>query len=229
MMKLSSSIFVLAAAVGCGGGKTNGPNVLPDSAPQPDSPDQVSCRLADTGTATALMQAGGFDTSNDPNTAEFVVQTDINSDATPDVATVLLFDGFGAFAAMGPIPSGAQTIQITGEEAQFASCGACILAGTDADAQGNLMDDYLVTSGTLNITSVSNQRIEGTITNATFTHVDIDMMTAMSTPNASGCTANIGTIAFNVVPMDITPMMKPTTPAQRLEALRALKRARAAH
>ena len=227
-MKLSSSIFVLAAAVGCGGGK-KGPNVLPDSAPQPDSPDQVACRLADTGTATALMQAAGFDSSNNPDTAEFVVQTDINSDAAPDVATILLFDGFGVFAPMGPIPPGQQTIQITGDEAQFQTCGACILAGTDADAEGNFMDDYLVTSGTLNITSVTNQRIEGTITNATFTHVDIDGMTAVSTPNASGCTANIGTIAFNVVPMDITPMMKPATPTERIEALRALKLARAAH
>src|SRR5687767_5534410 len=223
MMKLSSSIFVLAAAVGCGGGK-NGPNVLPDSAPQPDSPDQVSCRLANTGTATALMQAGGFDTSNEADTAEFVVQTDINSDATPDIATILLFDGFGVFSDPAPIPPGQQTIQITGAEAQFASCGACILAGTDADAQGMFMDDYLVTSGTLNITSVTQQRIEGTITNATFTHVDIDQMTAMSTPNSSGCSATVDTIAFNVVPMDITPMMKPGSRIERLQALRAALR-----
>jgi hypothetical protein len=217
MMKLSSLVLVLA--VGCGGGNSR-PNV-PDSGPGIDSPPEVNCTLVDTAASTSAMAVGGFDTSADPNTAEFVVQTDINADAAPDISTILLFDGFGVFAA-GGIPPGAQTINITGDEAQFATCGACLLAGTDADAEGAFIDDYLVTSGTLNLTSVTQTSIAGTITNAVFTHVEIDQETAMSTPASDGCSAQIDSIAFNVVPMDITPMAKPTK-QERLAALRSLR------
>jgi hypothetical protein len=211
MMKLSSSIFVLVAAVGCGGGR-NGPTVLPDTPDDPPDAPQVTCRLGTVGAATPSRQVGFFDTTMNPDTADFEIAMDINADATPDFIDILFFNGFGAFNPMPPATPA--TIQLTGVEAQFQSCGACVLAITDIDMGTGMSPDpdpYLATGGTLMLTSITQQRIAGTLSNLTFTHVTIDDM-ALSAPHPDGCSATVGSVAFDAVPM--MAMMKKDGPIE---------------
>jgi len=128
---------------------------------------------------------------------EFIgYQGTLNADASPDVLDIELYKGFGVFTT-GEIRTGTYTI--TGDEANYATCGVCVLlladVNTTSGAPGSL---YMATGGTVNITSVS-PNITGTLSNMTFVHVDIDSTTFQSTPNADNCPSAITSLSFDAL------------------------------
>jgi hypothetical protein len=93
----------------------------------------------------------------------------MDPNAPPDLVELILKEGKNPYGTA--IEPG--TVQLTGEQTDWATCGACALIITDVTPMGDSVvytDVYLATGGTLTLTSVTDT-IEGTITNATFTHV----------------------------------------------------------
>ncbi|MGC4116554.1 MAG: hypothetical protein QM765_18645 [Myxococcales bacterium] len=82
------------------------------------------------------------------------------------------------------------TYVLSGDELNYATCGVCVLM------VDNLGTPYMVTSGTVVLTSVSGN-LTGTLTNATFEEVTIDGQTYESTPVAGGCQSSITSVAFD--------------------------------
>jgi hypothetical protein len=195
--------FFLVTACSDGGGKK--PTIIPDAPMQMiDAPEQpANCTLTQMATVTPITPEGeyGIDTMAGGATDYYGLLAGLNEDANPDILGIELYKDFGAFMANG-FPTAPTTIEITGDEANYATCGACIRVYTDVteDAYGG---DYFATAGTLQLMKVSETQLAGTITNLTFTHVDIDDTTFTSTPHADGCTANLGSLAFDVVPTQI--------------------------
>jgi hypothetical protein len=155
-----------------------------DSGPDIDAPAAVC-----TAAATYGDEALANPVAQQPNAGLIVFEGELNADELPDLFALQLYDGFGVFTD-GIVPG---TYEITGDEAQFATCGLCALLITD----GGEADAYLATSGSVTITSVS-PNLTGTVTNLTYTHVDIDENDT-STPNASGCESDIAALAFDAV------------------------------
>lgn len=155
-----------------------------DSGPDIDAP-AVACTAAATYGDEALLNP----VAQQVNAGLIVFEGELNADALPDLFALQLYDGFGVFTD-GIAPG---TYEITGDEAQFATCGLCALLITD----GGEADSYLATSGSVTITSIS-PNLTGTVTNLTYTHVDIDDNDT-STPSASGCQSDIAALSFDAV------------------------------
>jgi len=121
--------------------------------------------------------------------------TEIGAATPPERRVVLgLYPGSGAFSA-GPLRTG--TFTLTGAEIQYATCGVCVTL-REFDAQGGTTARYMATAGTVTLSSISG-RLTGTITNATFQHVNIDGSTFTSTPHPDGCATAIDNVAFDVM------------------------------
>ena len=112
----------------------------------------------------------------------------LNGDPQPDVFTLVLVDGRGAFASGGIAP---KTIQLGGVEAAYATCGGCVEIFSDVNAQGNFAAFYLASSGTLTITAVS-PRLTGTLSTVTLVHLDDNDVVV------DACTTRIDSLAFDV-------------------------------
>lgn len=123
----------------------------------------------------------------------------LNSDARPDELAIELWP-------MGPFSSGFQTgtFQLTGAELNYKTCAVCVLihSNTYLDANGDVdwADDYMATGGTLTLSSVDGSLV-GTLTNATFEHVNI-ATGGLSTPVGDGCTSSISSASFNSLILD---------------------------
>jgi hypothetical protein len=196
MQKLS--LFVLVAAVGCGGGKKD-PVVLPDSAPDVDAPPTANCLIpANAGTVIPPGQAAIH--SNPAE--EYVYFALMGDEALPDVFQIELYSGFGAFA--GGFPAGPTTIQLNGVEAQYRDCGACVRVFTDVNLDTGESADgdtsYMATGGTLTLEAISEAQLKGSVSNVTFTHVNI-AADFTSTPHPDGCSGNLGSLEFDIDPM----------------------------
>ena len=205
MIKLSSSIFVLVAAMGCGGGGKNGPNVLPDSnnGGGEDAPPPAACLVSPSlGTVAPTQQVAEFsnDMATPPAPATYFWLGDINAEANQDLIAIELYKGFGVFTT--EFPSGPTTVQIAGAETNYETCGACIRVFADVPDMGNQAADYFATAGTIEFTTISTTRIAGTMTNLTLTHVNIlPEAPFTSSPHPDGCTSSLGNLAFDAVPM----------------------------
>jgi len=117
------------------------------------------------------------------------------SSGMPDAVQLELYAGAGAFAG-GDIRTG--TFQLTGSDAQYATCGVCLRIFTDLHMQGSAVastDDYLATAGSVTLTSVSGTTFSGTISNATFQHVNIGS-DFTSTP-VGDCTSTMSSGTMN--------------------------------
>lgn len=109
----------------------------------------------------------------------------INADAMPDLLAIDLYAGYGAFEGMNISP---KTITLTGVEADYASCGACVLLLTDLHQAGSgaaITDTYMANGGTLTLTSTATN-FTGSLSNVTFRRVMI---------GSGGATTNVGTCA----------------------------------
>jgi hypothetical protein len=112
-----------------------------------------------------------------------------------DDLTVELYKGYGTYADTEIVTG---TVQLTGDESAYDTCGACVLiyANWDRDAETADMT-YLAIGGTLNITSLS-PNITGNILNATFVHVDIDSE-GVSTPSPDACMSSVASFSFDTM------------------------------
>jgi hypothetical protein len=199
-MKIAPLVVVALAACG-GGGEGKHVNLPIDAPVTPDSPAAATCLLEPTmGTITPTRQlAYSRKEMDEPAPSNYYLYANLNQDAAPDLLVIDLYQNYGAFK-MG-WPTGPKTIPLTGEEAQFSSCGACIVAATDVSQAGPTGDPYLATGGTLELTSVGPNKMSGKVTNLQLTHVTIDMQSGVSTPHTDGCKSTLGELAFDAVPM----------------------------
>lgn len=208
MKKLALVALVLAA---CGGGEKKNDVVLPDAPnnPTPDAPSQACLVASSLGTVTPANAFAQHSMGmNGMPPGEYVFGTLINADATPDALQIELYAGFGAFP--GALPAAGATVQITGAEANYATCGACVRIFTDLDTStGNSAEEnsYFATSGTIQLTSITETSVAGTLTNLQFDHVAIDPNTFNSTSLNDGCSASLASLSFTADPEP--PMAKP--------------------
>lgn len=157
-----------------------------------------ACGATATYGAAVIGMSAGFGevedvcVANSP-TAFIGYQGTLNTDATPDVLALELYAGFGVFA--NGITTG--TFTLSGDELQYADCGVCVLILADVSTQGAPGSLYMATGGTVNITQVS-PNITGTLSNVTFTHVQIDDQ-ANSTPDPDGCPSAITSASFDAL------------------------------
>ncbi|MDB4963187.1 MAG: hypothetical protein JWP01_3186 [Myxococcales bacterium] len=202
-MRALTSLLSISLAVAACGGDDGGKVTLVDASPvggNIDAPAQVDCLLPSSlGSVTPSTQEGHFAMSMGETTPDnYYLYADLNADASPDVLLIDLYKGFGAF--MAGFPTGPQAVTLTGAEASYDSCGACIMALTDYTMAGPTGDPYFATGGTLNLTSVSNTSIAGTLSNVTLVHSVIDMDTNVTTPHPDGCSSTLGSISFSATP-----------------------------
>lgn len=194
---LTSLASLLAACGDDGGGSAIDARIVGQDAP-------VECKAtAAYGTATLADQYAGRDLDTNPEAA--YVNGSMNTDF--DDLTVELYKGYGVFTDTEIVPT---TVQLTGEEAAYETCGACVLiyANWDRDL-GEAEMVYLAIGGTLTITQVS-PNLQGTLLNASFVHVDIDT-DGVSTPSPDQCASTIEQASFDAVVMTDPPMFAPAT------------------
>lgn len=195
-MKKIASLFLISLLAACGSSAEddvdggNNPTFDGGNNPTFDAPPQANCLAAnDVGSPTLANEGAQF--CGTQATPDFVSYAGaVNADAQPDILGLQLYDGFGVFAN-GIVPG---TYSITGDETQFATCGACVFLLTDFDGMNFADDGYLATGGTLTITSVSP--LQGSVDGITFQHVEIDTM-FMSTPHPDGCTSALTAASFD--------------------------------
>jgi hypothetical protein len=112
---------------------------------------------------------------------------------TPDVLQVELYAGFAAFSGTDIMP---KTIQLSGEELNYKSCGACVRIFADATMDSSAAQ-YFATGGTVTLSSVQGTFM-GTLSNVTLTKVTVaDDFT--STPVGDGCTTTITSATMNAM------------------------------
>ncbi|HEY4181213.1 MAG TPA: hypothetical protein VGM90_30420 [Kofleriaceae bacterium] len=175
------------AACGGGGGGSNGPDARPIGDVGP-----VTCTAPNAfGQPTLSMtdsQHSGPDTDGSEKLEFFGL---LNSDPLPDSLYLSFFNGYAPFDP-DIMPT---TVTLTGDQADYATCGACVEIDTDLSDAGDLTDIYFVNGGTLNITSTTTN-LTGTIMNASFVHSIIDNDTLETTPSPDGCVTSIASVSF---------------------------------
>lgn len=208
-MRLFGCSLFLVAACGGGGGDVE-PTVDASSDPPPDAPPACLTPEGGYGAVTAGMQAAFFDMTEGETTPDFYeLDATLDASAAPDVMLIQLYKGFGAFAEGYPTTFPA-TYSLTGDEAQFALCGACVLVLADTDAQGMAVGNpYLATGGTLTIESIT-PTLTGTVSGLTLTRVIVDEQDN-STADGSGCSTTLDSMPFSATPM-MVPSALTSTP-----------------
>ena len=193
----------LAALVGCGGDDPKKPPVVtvdaPPVTPTPDAPPSATCTMA--ATVPAPTFADFEHAPNDPMTPEadgaWQAISPLNADAMPDGLLIQLYEGYGTdFAAA--TPGTPVVVQLTGVQASYDTCAACIRGLTELTMDA-YADDYFAKSGTLTLTAASATKLTGTISNLVLTHVTIDEMT-LATTAVGDCDSSVGDITFDLAP-----------------------------
>ncbi|MBI5547068.1 MAG: hypothetical protein HY901_24575 [Deltaproteobacteria bacterium] len=124
------------------------------------------------------------------------------SDGTADEIQIELLEGYGVFT--NGLVTG--TFPLTGDELNYATCGACVTLHGDVDPTTGVTAYYMITGGTLNVTSVSGSLV-ATLTGATFEEVEIDSQTYESTPVPNGCTSAVQQALFHgTTPVECDPL-----------------------
>lgn len=168
----------------------------------PDAPSQATCLLPQTlGAVTPTQQEGHSRKSMANATApdNLYLFADLNQDPTPDILLVDLWKGYGVF--QNGFPTGPMTVQLSGAESSYETCGACITVQTDYTMSGPTGDPYIATAGTLSLTAANATTISGSLSNVTFTHSTIDQMSGVTTPSADGCSATLSSVSFQATVM----------------------------
>ena len=112
-----------------------------------------------------------------------------------DFIQIDLYAGYGVFP--GPITPG--TYELSGDELDFALCGACVRIFTNVDSTGAFDGVYMPTGGTLTVSAAGNAvggEMTGTISNLTFQHVDI-ADDATTTPVGDDCSSALSAASFS--------------------------------
>ena len=211
-MRSYLSIVLLSSVslVACGG-DDDGDGVTPviDAAPGGGNIDAApaACTVSTTsfGDKGAMQGSAILDTgmnAQSPNDDTLVFFAPLEGGVPGDLFYLELYADYGAYAG-GPVRTGSVTI--SGDETQYADCGACARVLTDAQADGNYTDDYLATGGTVNVTATATavgQTLSGSISNLALTHVTIlDAAPYTSTPAGDNCNTMIMNGTFSGMTM----------------------------
>jgi hypothetical protein len=154
---------------------------------QQDLPVAVCTATADYGTVTPTGQT----VTSDLVDHGYIYQANLNADPAPDFLELGLFKGLGVFA--NGIAPGMYTI--AGADLDLATCGLCLLVGTDAAADGTPTDYYFATGGTVTVDTVT-PNLAGKLHNITLTHVTFDASGKMVA--VGDCGSHITELDFNV-------------------------------
>jgi hypothetical protein len=186
-----------------GGGDMAG-NTSPDLTSTEQQPDLTFVEpvpdLTSGGTCPAASSYGALGSLTGSPTQmgtppAVIWQAAIDNNAKPTMLSLQLYAGSGAFSGLMALKTG--NFPIAGDELNYQTCGVCLLVYTGVDmATGNYDAAYLATGGTVNLTSVSGA-LTGTISNATFQHVEIDPTTYQSTPSGDGCNSAVSSASFS--------------------------------
>jgi hypothetical protein len=124
----------------------------------------------------------------------------LDGDPDPDLLDVELYAGFGDFFG-SDIHTG--TYALTDFDASYTTCTVCVVIWTNTTMQGSfgtsvtVTDYYMANGGTLTLTSVANT-LQGSISNATFTHVfKAPMVGGPSDVPVGDCDSSITSASFN--------------------------------
>lgn len=202
-MRRSLFVFVTVLAA-CG--DDGGSSVVDARQVGVDAPVECTAEAA-YGTPTAADAYAGRDVDTNPELVYY--NGSLNTDY--DDLTIELYKGYGAFTDTEIIPT---TVQLSGDEAAYETCGACVLIYANWNRETEEADMvYLAIGGTLNITQVS-PNIQGTIINASFVHVFIDEEGA-SSPSPDACASTIESVAFDAVVETDAPAFAPGSASKR--------------
>ncbi len=201
-MPAKFSVFTVAAlplipiALACGGDDGGGKiSVRPDAAKLIDAAPVVCTAAPTYGNVLAgsNSQFAGSDGSGDMLQVFWGGRVDPT--AKPDFIQVSLYTGVPPFDA-GITPA---TVSLTGDQAAYATCGACVFMFTDlysANNMINITDIYMPTAGTLMLTDVDG-RFEGSISGLMLQHMI--MAGNELVPANDGCVASVPTLTMSAV------------------------------
>lgn len=202
MKKLFPWVIALMSAgllVGCTpSGDDDDDNGTPTPSGSPTgTPTQQCTAPDDLGTISATFD-GTVQEQTDQNgagTGQFVIQAlaQLDSDTLPDFAGLELWEGYGAFT--GGFATGA--VNITGDEADYLTCGACFVVYGDVDVNsGNITQLYMSSAGTITIDTIGTNvgdQVSGSISGMTLRELDLN--DGSDVPN--GCTTQAGGGSFD--------------------------------
>ncbi len=175
--------------VACGDGGQTRPDAT--MIVQPDAPPEPCGATPMYGTVTPAGETASRDL--DVNPTEIYYDAELNMDALVDSLSLQLFKGLGAFTAGEIVPG---VVALSGPEANYETCGACVLLYVDLDPESGTENGvYMATGGTINLMTLT-PNIKGTLSNVTFTHVSIDDETFASTP-IGDCDSMVTSMAFD--------------------------------
>ena len=189
-------MFLFAGCSGCGDDNKGKPDAAEVDASTCTVPSSFS-----TVTMQRLFYKADRDTAEVGNQEEWKTLGQLDATPKRDLLWIELFEGPAPDYTTADFPATPFTITLTGAETDYVKCSTCISITSDADAatlgptKVNYVDDYMATSGTVTITTLTPTSIEGTLNNIVFTHSNITA--AGTTPNASGCTSTLASLSFS--------------------------------
>jgi hypothetical protein len=127
------------------------------------------------------------------NTPGIIYSAQLNSTGVPDHLQIELYDDYGVFSGDVVKPG---EYDLTGDELNYSTCGACVIIYEQDNGGFSYRGAYMATGGKLTITQVSPNLI-GTLTDATFEHVTIDVGSNESTPVGDECNTAISSVSFD--------------------------------
>lgn len=164
-------------------------DVAVDDTDAPGDTDVVDACLVGDDLGELALNDGAVITGDD----WYTVYQAINDDTLPDYFQVELYGGTDQFPGL-PEPG---TYELSGANAQYSSCGVCVLLLADVDGDGIPSQVFLATSGTVTVTSVAST-VSGTYSNLVFEAVEIDPNSYVSTP-AGECASASASGSFSAV------------------------------
>lgn len=187
------NVLLVASSVlgACGGGGETRPDatpiVQPDAAPRPCTATPMY------GTVTPMDETATRDL--DVNPTEIFYDASLNMDPRFDNLSLQLFKGLGAFTTGEIVPG---VVALTGAEANYGTCGACVLIYTDLDPDNGFMEDsvYMATGGTINLMTLT-PNIKGTLSNVSLTHVTIDADNNYQSTPVGDCETTLTSLEFD--------------------------------
>jgi hypothetical protein len=173
------------------------PDASPDATPiAADNACLVASDFGDLGDVRGTAYSELQDSASTLRVNWIEAPTPSSSMDAPDVLAVELWDDFGVFT--GTVAK-AGTFQITGEEADYDTCGVCVLLLAN-NVNNTPAKMLLATSGTVTVTSVATatgQTTQVSVTNASFVEIEYDETNGYQTVATSTCPSPIEDVALS--------------------------------
>ncbi len=183
--------FALLPLLACGGSKDNGDDVGTIDAHQGSGSNTGSGGCTAEASYSGALTSQNSQSGGSGSDQEIFYFGNLNTDASPDLLDIELYAGDIVPGGVFDPNITAQSIPLTGDNADYIACAACVQIWTDtttgSDGVVSPGEQYQATAGTLNLTSVSGT-LTATITGATFTHVDFGS-DGTQTNATDGCTS----------------------------------------